>query len=159
VDDDGGGSGSTSIRADLKGLQDFGGRVRGDLDGALKPGTDRITGRWEYGVGFGWRSASHEVQAAAQRYHVCLEASTQTLAEYVRQAEIISNAAVEIARAYSRADAFSAANSQYVEDMLRSTAKRVDDAQEAATAAAQEAARKAAEEEERFLRSHRRGAR
>jgi hypothetical protein len=155
-DYDSGSNAGNAISVDLQGLRDFGGKLRGDLDGSLKPGTDRISQRFQYGVGFGRHSASNEVNAAARHYYNCLTASTDLLATYLRITETISDAAAQIADAYGRADAFSAATTKYVQDMLGAAAKRIDDAQAAADKARQEAARQADLDEQWFLR-HRHG--
>jgi hypothetical protein len=47
------------------------------------------------------------------------------MAAYVRGADVISSAAADIAAAYGRADAFSAANSKYVEDTLGTAAAKM----------------------------------
>lgn len=137
---------------------DFGGRLRGDLDGSLRPGTAKITDRFKEGVGFGLHSGSNEVNAAARRYYTCLTASTDLMAAYLRESEIISSAAADIATAYGRVDAFSCAKSEDVRDTLGAAALKVDAAIAAANAAQQEAARQAAADEDAILR-HRHGGR
>lgn len=116
-----GGGGDPAIEVDLSGLDEFGGQVRGDVDEALAPGTDQVTGTYTSGVPFGATSWSSAVLAARSKYHERLQQSTDLMTAYVRLAEGMAVAAERIATAYRDADlnAMTRADQAYVDAVIK----------------------------------------
>ncbi len=149
------GGDAPDINVDLHGLKEFGTRMRGDLDRELRPGTARIAKDFQWGVSFGLRTASKEVIAAVLCYHSCLKQATKLMADYIREAEIIVQAATAVATAYGDADALSSARTEQVELAFATASWRARQAANAAEAARLASERAAQDSEDRFLRGRR----
>lgn len=148
--------GDSEIRADLVGIRDFGSNLRAEIDRELRPEGEHIASTFAWGVPFGLRSASHEVQDTANVYHQRLEQMTRLMATYIRSAEVMALAAETIAGAYQATDTSSGAGMQAI---IGDASRRAELAFQQAESARIEAEKRAQEDEAEFMRSHGRTAR
>lgn len=111
------GAGS-AIDIDTRSLRSFAALIEADLNGTIRPYTDRLLSTFSAGVGFGLRNPGDDLQAAIATYHDCLASTTQQLAAIVNAATILVDAACQIATEYASADALSGATTAKVTQAL-----------------------------------------
>jgi hypothetical protein len=147
--------GESEIRVDPAGIRDFRSKLTEEVDRDLRPEGDHIAGTFSWGVPFGLRSASNEVQSTALLYFERLEAMTDLMATYVRNADIIISVADKIATSYETADLSSGARMQGIFSEASTQAERAFQESEQAR---RESEQRAAEAEADFMRRQGRGA-
>jgi hypothetical protein len=134
--DDAQGEPGPEIRVDIGGLHDFAAAVRGHVDSALRGEVERAFTAYGQGVlfGYGWSAHSGDIRAARQRYHACPSTTSETLADFVEEAEAMVAAVEVVAQRYGETDALVAASAADIEAALSQayTSERAERAQERA---------------------------
>jgi hypothetical protein len=121
-----------SINVDLAGLDRFAGSVEGEVEGNFRPYAERLFGVYSYGVRFGAGNNSADVTAAKVRHRECLVAAGEQLSGYVAAAQVLIQAARQVAERYRGADAMSAAQAADVDAALSGAIQAASAARQAA---------------------------
>jgi hypothetical protein len=129
------------INVDLSGLDKFAGSVESEVEGNFRPHAERLFGVYLYGVRFGVGNASADVTAAKLKHRDCLSAAGEQLSGYAAAAQILIEAARQVAGRYRGVDALSAAKAADVDAALSGAIQSAAAARDAAAAAAEADAR------------------
>lgn len=123
--------GESSINVETGGLDDFAKKVRSEAGDVLQPAVTRASLSMQGGVAFGATNASGSVYAAKERYRQSLDVSMANLAQFVRAATIMADAAAKVAADFDAVDARSATAVKHVDALLSAATAEVDAMQQA----------------------------
>jgi hypothetical protein len=107
-----------SIDVDVSGLDKFAGSIEGELRANFEPQAIGLMRTYQTGSYFGMGHESSDVQAARERYTVCLQVAVNQLAAYANATQILIEAARTVAARYRGTDAMTAANMADVQSAL-----------------------------------------
>jgi uncharacterized protein YukE len=110
---------SDEVRIDTDGVGDVGRGLRGDADGVYADASARGTALHGHGVEFGARVTPSAIIGDAQRkYAKALENTEANLRAYKIAAEVLADAAEDIARMFKTTDMNSDAALKKVQDLI-----------------------------------------